>query len=268
MYCKFTPSLNIFKPDSMRGPILKTILITVTALIISCTNKNAPDLVLVNGKVWTGESDSTFVEAIAIKENKIVAVGSTDEILKLSDSKTNRIDLNGKLVTAGFNDAHIHFLSGSLGLTEVDLLGTTSAAEVAQRVNQFIEKNPGKEWITGRGWQYTSFENGLPDSKALSAISNEVAVFIKAYDGHSGWANKKALQLAGVDGNTKYAGFGEIVKDKKGELTGTFRESAMGLVSKHIPEPYTIRKTGCAEKGNDASRIVGHYQCAECERHS
>ena len=115
----------------MCGPILKTILITVTALIISCTNKNAPDLVLVNGKVWTGESDSTFVQAIAIKENKIVAVGSTDEILELNDSKTNRIDLNGKLVTAGFNDAHIHFLGGSLGLTEVDLLGTTSAAEVA-----------------------------------------------------------------------------------------------------------------------------------------
>jgi len=257
MYCKFTPSLNIFKPDSMCGPILKTILITVTALIISCTNKNAPDLVLVNGKVWTGESDSTFVQAIAIKENKIVAVGSTDEILELSDSKTNRIDLNGKLVTAGFNDAHIHFLGGSLGLTEVDLLGTTSAAEVAQRVNQFIEKNPGKEWITGRGWQYTSFENGLPDSKALSAITNEVAVFVKAYDGHSGWANKKALQLAGVDGNTKYAGFGEIVKDKKGELTGTFRESAMGLVSKHIPEPTRSEKLDALRKGMTLAASLG-----------
>ena len=235
----------------------RLILVVLLSVAFSCGQKNAPDLVLVNGKVWTGESDSTFVEGVAIKENKIIAVGTTDEILKLADSKTNRLDLNGKLVTAGFNDAHIHFLSGSLGLAEVDLLGTNSPDEVAQRVNQFIEKNPGKEWITGRGWQYTSFENGLPDSKVLSAISNEVAVFIKAYDGHSAWANKKALALASVDRNTKYAGFGEIVKDKKGEPTGTLRESAMGLVSKKIPEPTRSEKLDALRKGMTLATSLG-----------
>ncbi len=235
----------------------RLILVVLLSVAFSCGQKNAPDLVLVNGKVWTGESDSTFVEGVAIKENKIIAVGTTDEILKLADSKTNRLDLNGKLVTAGFNDAHIHFLSGSLGLAEVDLLGTNSPDEVAQRVNQFIEKNPGKEWITGRGWQYTSFENGLPDSKVLSAISNEVAVFIKAYDGHSAWANKKALALASVDRNTKYAGFGEIVKDKKGEPTGTLRESAMGLVSKKIPETTRYEKLNALRKGMTLATSLG-----------
>ncbi|MBP9925932.1 MAG: amidohydrolase [Cyclobacteriaceae bacterium] len=251
------PSITLFNPDFMRGFILKTIVVIVTTLIISCTNKNAPDLVLLNGKVWTGESDSTFAEAIAIKENKIIAVGTTDQILKLVDSKTNRIDLNGKLVTAGFNDAHIHFLSGSLGLTEVDILGTNSPDEVAQRVNQFIEKNPGKEWITGRGWQYTSFESSLPDSKTLNAISNEVAVFIKAYDGHSAWANKKALALAGIDRNTTYDGFGEIVKDKKGEPTGTLRESAMDLVIQKIPVSTRSEKLNALRKGITRAASLG-----------
>lgn len=239
------------------NPVIRFIFLIFSMGVISCQQENAPDLVLINGSVWTGESDSTFAEAIAITKNKITAVGSTDEILKLANSKTNRLDLKGKLVTAGFNDAHIHFLSGSLGLTEVDLLGTITPDDVAQRVNQFVEKNPGKEWITGRGWQYTSFKSGLPDSKTLSAITHEVAVFIKAYDGHSGWANKKALALAGIDRNTHYQGFGEIVKDKTGEPTGTLRESAMSLVGKHIPEPTRAEKLEALRKGMALAASLG-----------
>lgn len=232
-------------------------LIVITTLFASCTNQHAPDLVLLNGKVWTGESDDAFEEAIAIKANKIIAVGKSEEIKKLTGSKTEVIDLKGKLVTAGFNDAHTHFLSGSLGLAEVDMLGTSNPEEVADRVNQFIKINPTKEWITGRGWQYTSFPNGLPDSETLRNISNEVAVFIKAYDGHSGWANKKALQLAGVDRTTKYNGFGEIVFDKNGEPTGALRESAMGLVSKHIPELTKTEKLNALRAGMKLAASLG-----------
>jgi predicted amidohydrolase YtcJ len=137
------------------------------------------------------------------------------------------------------------------------MLGTNTPEEVADRVNQFIKANPTKEWITGRGWQYTSFKSGLPDSETLSSISNEVAVFIKAYDGHSGWANKKALKLAGVDRNTKYTGFGEIVHDKNGEPTGTLRESAMGLVSKHIPELTKTEKLDALRTGMKLAASLG-----------
>jgi len=236
---------------------LTTLLIAFVALLTACTNQQAPDLVLLNGKVWTGENDDVFEEAIAIKANKIVAVGKSDDIKKLASSKTEVIDLKGKLVTAGFNDAHTHFLSGSLGLAEVNLLGTNTPGEVADRVNQFIKTNPTKEWITGRGWQYTSFKNGLPNSESLSSISNGVAVFIKAYDGHSAWANKKALQLAGIDRNTKYNGFGEIVLGKNGEPTGTLRESAMGFVSKHIPEPTKTEKLNALRTGMKLAASLG-----------
>lgn len=226
-------------------------------VIFSCATKEAPDLVLIHGKIWTGASDSTFEEAVAIKATKIMAVGKSDYIQSLADPKTEVIDLNGKLVTAGFNDAHIHFLSGSLGLAEVDMTGTASPADVAEKVNQFIKENPTKEWITGRGWQYTSFTSSLPDHETLSAIPNDKPVFIKAYDGHSAWANKKALSIAGIDRNTKYNGFGEIVKDKKGEPTGTLRESAMDLVGKHVTKLTRTEKLDALRKGMKLAASLG-----------
>jgi predicted amidohydrolase YtcJ len=237
--------------------VTRVVIILLALFTLSCSNKNAPDLVLINGKVWTGESDSTFQEAVAIKDNKIVAVGKTNDINALADSKTQVIDLKGKLVTAGFNDAHIHFLSGSLGLAEVDMLNTHSPADVADRVNQFIKENPNKEWITGRGWQYTSFKKGLPDHESLIGISNDKPVFIKAYDGHSAWANKKALAMAGIDRNTIYTGFGEVVKDKKGEPTGTLRESAMDLVGTKVTKPTRSEKLDALRKGMKLAASLG-----------
>jgi predicted amidohydrolase YtcJ len=237
--------------------IKKLFLILLATITFSCTTKEAPDLILINGKVWTGANDSTFAEAVAIKANKIMAVGNSVDINSLADAKTKTIDLKGKLVTAGFNDAHIHFLGGSLGLSEVDMTGTASAAEVAERVNQFIKENPAKEWITGRGWQYTSFESGLPDHETLSSISSEKPVFIKAYDGHSAWANKKALAIAGIDRNAKYDGFGEIVKDKNGEPTGTLRESAMGLVGQHVTKVTRAEKLDALRKGMKLAASLG-----------
>ncbi len=237
--------------------ITNLFLFLLGVITFSCTTKEAPDLILINGKVWTGANDSTFAEAIAIKANKIMAVGNSVDINSLADAKTKTIDLKGKLVTAGFNDAHIHFLGGSLGLSEVDMTGTASPADVSERVNQFIKENPTKEWITGRGWQYTSFESGLPDHETLGSIANEKPVFIKAYDGHSAWANKKALSIAGIDRNTKYSGFGEIVKDKNGEPTGTLRESAMGLVGQHVPTLTRAEKLDALRKGMKLAASLG-----------
>ncbi len=236
---------------------IKLLVILFTSIVFACSTKESADLVLINGKIWTGASDSTFEEAVAIKANKIMAVGNSDDIKDLANSKTEVIDLKGKLVTAGFNDAHIHFLSGSLGLAEVDMTGTASPADVAEKVNQFIQENPTKEWITGRGWQYTSFQSSLPDHETLSSISNEKPVFIKAYDGHSAWANKKALSIAGIDRNTKYTGFGEIVRDKNGEPTGTLRESAMDLVGQHVTKLTRTEKLNALRKGMKLAASLG-----------
>lgn len=232
-------------------------LLFLVCTIISCAPKDSPDLILINGKVWTGTDESSFQEAVAIKGDKIIAVGKSDSIQSLADSKTKIVDVNGKLITAAFNDAHIHFLGGSKGLTEVNMTGTTSASEIVKRVNNFAKENPSRAWITGRGWQYTSFEKSIPDFETLKDIISDRPVFIKAYDGHSAWANKKALELAGVDKTTVYTEFGEIVKDKNGNLTGALREKAMNLVSKHIPEDTREEKLESLRKGMKLAASLG-----------
>lgn len=238
-------------------PSTQLLICLIISLTFSCGPKNPPDLILIHGKVWTGESESSFKEAVAIKGNLIVAVGTSDSIRSLAESHTKVIDLNGRLVTAGFNDAHIHFLGGSKGLTEVNMIGTSTPAEIVARVNEFAAQNPSAQWITGRGWQYTSFENGLPDFESLKGIITDRPVLIRAYDGHSAWANKKALELAGIDRSTVYTGFGELVKDKHGELTGALKERARQLVSKHIPTATREEQLAALRKGLHLAASLG-----------
>jgi len=212
-------------------------LIFISLLFFQCKEAvKPPTLILYNAKVWTGESENSFVEAIAIRDSLILATGNSEEILALAGAETLLLDLDGKLVTAGFNDAHIHFLGGSMGLTQVELSSAENFEAAINSTLKFIAENPAKEWITGRGWQYTFFESGLPDHQTMKALDIDRPVFIKAYDGHSAYANPKALEMAGLDEQTPFSGFGEIVKDKNGKLTGALKESAMGLVGNFVPE--------------------------------
>lgn len=223
----------------------------------SCSTEPKADLIFVNGKVWTGENDSSFVEAVAIRGNKIQATGKSVDIEKLGGKDSKRIDLNGQLMIPGFNDAHIHFLRGSMGLDEADLTDARTAAEVVEIINTFYANHSDKSWVIGRGWQYSSFERGLPDQQSLAGITNDVPVFIRAYDSHSAWANRKALQMAGIDRNTTYEGFGEIVKDQNGEPTGTLRESAMWLVGKLVPKPDVEEELNALRAGMKRAASLG-----------
>ncbi len=208
------------------------------ALLSACKNETqqrSPTLILHNGKIWTAEGKDIFVEAVAITDNIITAVGQSFDIKKLAGDSTRIIDLNGKLVTPGFNDAHIHFLNGANGLAEVELTETKSAAEVEAYIKKYSEDFPDRKWINGRGWQYTFYAGGLPHKKMLDALGIDRPIYIRAYDGHTAWANSKALELAGLDRDFKFTGFGEIVRDANGEPTGVLKEEAMSLVSKLIP---------------------------------
>lgn len=233
-------------------------LLLLFGLSISCSpSKDSATLIFTNGKIWTGESDSTFVEALALKDNKVMAIGTNSEILEYLGSKTQLIELNGKLVTAGFNDAHIHFLSGSMGLSLVELSSTESLEEMLQKTQEYIQANSDQEWITGRGWQYTFFESGLPDHESMKVLDIDKPVFIRAYDGHTAYANPKALELAGVNSKTQFSGFGELVKDKNGNPTGALKERAMDLVGKIVPEPTFEDKLEALKKGLGYAASLG-----------
>lgn len=230
----------------------------IPLLFWNCKSQtDPPTLILANGKIWTGEGPDTFAEAVAIRGNNISKTGDSKSILELAGSNTEIIDLQGKLVTAGFNDAHIHFLGGSLGLTQVDLLATTSLDQVISITEAFIERNPEKDWITGRGWQYTYYSSGLPDHQSMKALDIGKPIFLRAYDGHSAYANPKALELAGITSSSVFEGFGEVVKDSKGNPTGALKEGAMALVGDLVPGPSYDDKMNALKKGMELAASLG-----------
>ncbi|HMV84394.1 MAG TPA: amidohydrolase [Blastocatellia bacterium] len=215
------------------------------------------DLTLVNGRVWTGGDAASFVEAVAIRGNRILRVGTTAEIRQLAGEGTQLIDLGGRFVAPGFNDAHIHFLGGASGLNEIDLTGCKTVAEMVGRIADFAKKNPDRPWLTGRGWEYTPFPGGLPTKTYLDAIIKDRPVFLSAYDGHSGWANSKALQLAEINSQTKFTGYGEIVRDAAGEPTGALKEGAQSLVRRLIPSPTREQKLDALRQGLKLAASLG-----------
>lgn len=215
------------------------------------------DLVLLDGRIWTGGSATSFAEAVAISGQKIQEVGTTRQVRRLIGPATRVIHLNRRLVLPGFNDSHLHFLSGSLGLTRVDLTGCRSIAEMLARVTAFARQNPAAPWITGRGWEYTYFPGGLPTKSFLDGIVSDRPVFLSAYDGHSGWANSKALELAGIDRHTTFEGFGEIVRNEAGEPTGALKEGAQRLVTAKIPEPTREQKLAALRQGLTLAASLG-----------
>ncbi|MBM3177767.1 MAG: amidohydrolase [Bacteroidetes bacterium] len=237
------------------------VYLLLIVLMAACYSGPTPALIVFNGKIWPGKdtlnSAPVFYEAMAIAGDSILALGSNQEIKSIAGSGTEMLDAGGRLVLPGFNDAHIHFLGGSMGLTQVELSATRSAAEVIENTNQFIRENPEAPWITGRGWQYTFYEGGLPDHRAMKEIQTDKPLFIRAYDGHSAYANRPALKLAGINPSTRFKGFGEIVFGPDGEPTGLLKESAMQLVSMLIPPPTREQKLFALKKGLQYAASLG-----------
>ncbi len=215
------------------------------------------DLVLINGRIWTGADSTSMVEAVAVSGDQIIRVGTTAEIRQTIDQRTQVIDLGGRLASAGFNDAHIHFLGGAMGLSEVDLTNAKSVAEMIERIAAFAKQHPDRQWITGRGWEYTPFPGGLPTKTYLDAIIKDRPVFLRAYDGHSGWANSKALELAGINSQTKFTGYGEIVRDASGEPTGALKEGAQSLIARLLPQPTREQKLDALRQGLKLAASLG-----------
>ncbi|HEV8515051.1 MAG TPA: amidohydrolase [Cyclobacteriaceae bacterium] len=234
--------------------------------LVSCTHERSEqaDLAFINGKIWTGKDSVSFEEAVAVKGNTILVVGSTKEVKRTIGKETKVIDLEGKLLTPGFNDAHIHFLSGSIGLTEVDLTDAYRNKEVVEHIKTFAKENPNKKWITGRGWQYTMFEGGLPSKELLDSVIKDRPVFIKAYDGHSALTNSVALRLAKITKTTKFTGFGEIVCDANGEPTGVLKENAMHLMADIIPTLTKNEKLEALRKGLALTASLGITSISNC----
>ena len=196
------------------------------------------DTVVINARIYTVNPAQPWAEALAIGGDKILAVGSAKDIATYRGPTTKVVDAQGRLVLPGFTDCHIHFMDGSIGLTQVDLNGTKSIAEIQKRVKEYAATHPKEPWITGMGWTYPTFgPSALPDKKFLDEVVPARPVYLVAFDGHSSWANSKALALASINRETPDPPNGKIVRDEKGEATGALKESAGDLVGKLLPKP-------------------------------
>ena len=197
-----------------------------------------PDLILYNAKVYALSQKMPEAQAIAIKSNKIAAVGSNAQILKLKTQKTLALDLNGKTVLPGFIDCHVHMRSYAKTLNQVEVRDVTSIRQLQQKLRQACEKKPTHSWITAQGFDEEKFrEKRLPTRFDIDKAVIDRPVFITRVCGHLSVANTKALRLACITGKTAVED-GIIEKDpKNGEPTGVLLENAQNLVATIIPEP-------------------------------
>ncbi|HET9055256.1 MAG TPA: amidohydrolase [Chitinophagaceae bacterium] len=217
------------------------ILISSCQFIASCSVKKSVDTILHHGIIYTVDKDFSTAQAIAIKDGKILSVGSNDDILNTYTAKED-IDLEGKAVYPGFIDAHAHFYGYGLNLQKCDLVDTKSWDEIIEKLKKFSKENlsivnaGNKSWLIGRGWDQNDWDvKQFPSKEKLDELFADIPVLLTRIDGHAAIANQKALDIAGLKAGAKVAG-GEIeVKD--GKLTGILIDNAVGLVNKHIPAP-------------------------------
>jgi predicted amidohydrolase YtcJ len=212
---------------------------SIVLVLTGCAVRPAPsDLVLTGGIVWTGDADRPVVEAVALRNGRIVHAGSAGEVRRLTGPRTRVIELDGRLVVPGIADAHTHFMAGGFQLASVDLRDAATPEEFVRRVRDFAATLPPGRWITGGDWDHENWQDApLPRSSWIDSVSARNPVLISRLDGHMALANTLALGLAGVDRTTPVPAGGEIVTDADGNPLGVLKDEAMALVARHIPDP-------------------------------
>lgn len=241
--------------------VLLAALFSVSTLVAAETPSQPADLIITNARVYTVNPQQKWAEALAIRADKIVAVGDRKQIEALRGPATKVIDAHQRLLLPGFTDCHIHFMDGSLGLTRVDLNDAKTVAEIQKRVKAYADAHPARPndaWIQGMGWTYPTFgPTALPNKKILDDVVSDRPVYLVAFDGHSSWANSKALAMAGIDRNTPDPPNGKIVRDANGDATGALKEAAGDLVGSKTPVPTRAERLDALRKGMREANRVG-----------
>ena len=196
------------------------------------------DLIVFNAKVYTADGSGSMAEAVAVRGNQILRVGSTRDIMRLRRPQTVAVDARGGAVLPGFNDSNVRFVEGGLSLRDVDLAGAETPEEISARVAAWAASNPERPWVVGTGWTQDAFPSAGPTHQALDATVADRPVYLVSADGHAAWVNSKAMRLSGITRRTIAPAGGVIVKDARhGDPTGVLRDTAMDLVSRLVPRP-------------------------------
>jgi predicted amidohydrolase YtcJ len=195
----------------------------------------AADLAFVNGAVYTVDAARTRAQAIAVRNGRIVMVGSDDVIREQVGPHTRIVDLDGRMLLPGFQDAHVHPPSGGSELLQCDLNDVYTKAEYLEIVAAYSKADPDRSWILGGGWSMSAFPRGAPDRESLDAVVADRPAFLTSRDGHTAWVSSKTLEVAGITARTPDPPDGRIERDEQGEPAGALHDGAMSLVDPPAP---------------------------------
>ena len=202
------------------------------------SNAEGPaDLIFSGGHVHTVDPGAPRAEAVAVRGERILAVGSAAEVAPLRGPRTRVVDLVGRLLVPGFQDAHVHPISGGVDQLECDVRASRGREAVLETIRAYVAAHPDDEWIVGSGWSMADFEHGTPRREDLDAIVADRPAFFPNRDGHSTWVNSRALELAGIDRDTPDPADGRIERDPDGTPTGSLHEGAARAVERLMPRP-------------------------------
>lgn len=214
-------------------------LLPLCALLVlfSCVEKKQPADIVVYGKIWTGNETQPYAEAMAIRSDSIIAVGSRNDIELYEGSATQKIEaIEGQLIVPGFIDTHTHFVEGGFRLSQVQLRDAKTPKEFIARIKAYALTLPEGAWILGGDWDHENWGGELPDRNWIDSVTTKNPVWITRLDGHMSLANTLAINAAGVNDKVKDVSGGTIVRSK-GRITGVFKDNATTYIEKAIPAP-------------------------------
>jgi predicted amidohydrolase YtcJ len=233
-------------------------LALVTGMYASTDPKPCATLIVTNAAIYTVDKQHPNAEAVAVIGDRIVAVGSSAEIDLWRGPDTKMIDARGKLLLPGFNDAHLHFISGGAQLDQVNLTDAASPEEFAGRIAAQVKKTLKGEWILGGRWDETKWPNPeLPTKEVVDPVTGNTPIFVERYDGHLSLANSAAMKLAGINAKTPDVPGGVVVRDANGNPTGIFKDAAQELINKAIPPMSHERRMRAARRALEHAASLG-----------
>ncbi|NND71482.1 MAG: amidohydrolase [Rhodothermales bacterium] len=215
------------------------LLCIVIAVVSSCQSPKHADLVIRGATVWTGDTENPTASALAVTGESIVYVGDDEGADHLIGDDTRVIDGTGKMVTPGFIDSHVHFLTGGFRLSSVQLRDADTKQEFVNRIAEFAESVDPGTWIVGGDWDHSLWGGDLPDREWVDSVTPSNPIWLNRLDGHMALANTAALTAAGIGNDVDDLEGGSIERDESGRITGLFRDNAMSLIDRVLPEPAT-----------------------------
>jgi len=228
----------------MKLPLAFLSILPLVFVLSSCNSESGADLVITNGTIYTLNEANPQAGMVAVKADKIVFVGQSEEADSWIGEHTQVIDLKGKTMTPGFIEGHGHFIETGQAKTQLNLSGTKNYSELVALVAEAVNETEPGEWIIGYGWHQSNWDikpvpevRGFQTHDALSAVSPLNPVYLRHGSGHAAMVNLKTMEMAGISNQTVYESGGEVIKDDQGVPTGILTENAMALASSIVPAP-------------------------------